>query len=86
MIPWLAVVRIRPEHGRRVSLWLPLILFWILLAPFAVLLIPMAMVYAAIRGMNPLKAILAIGRLLWALGGLRIEVESPNASVLIRMH
>jgi hypothetical protein len=86
MIPWLAVVSISPENGRRVNLWLPLILFWILLAPFVVLLIPMGMVCFAICGMNPLKAILAIGRLLWALGGLRIEVESPNASVLIRMH
>ena len=86
MIPWLAVVSIKPDHGRGFRLWLPLFLIWIILAPFAILLAPMLMIYAAICGVNPLAAISAIGRLLWALSGVHVEVESPNASVLIRTH
>ncbi|MEO6379576.1 MAG: hypothetical protein ABIO37_16260 [Caulobacteraceae bacterium] len=86
MIPWFAVVRIKPEHGRSFRLWLPLFLIWILLAPFALLLVPMMMVYAAICRVNPFAAIAAIGRLFWALGGVQVEVDSPHTSVLIRTH
>ena len=84
MIPCFAVVSIKPARGRGFRLWLPLFLVWILLAPFALLLVPMMMVYAAICRMNPFAAVSIFGRLLWALSGVHVQVESPHTSVLIR--
>lgn len=85
MIPSLAIVSVQPERGRPIRLWLPVILVWLLLAPFALILAPFALIAAVVCRFNPIAAIVAVWRILWALGGVRVEVESPRAHIFIRM-
>jgi hypothetical protein len=86
MIPMLAVIRIEPEFHTPIRLWIPLILIWILLAPIALILAPFAIVAAAVCGLNPFKAIWVIGSLFTSMTGTRVEVQGPNANVLIALH
>ena len=83
MIPCWAVVNIEPEHGRRLRLWLPLILLWIVLAPLAVLLIPVVAVGALVVRLNPVKTLGGFWRVFCALSGVRVEVKSRHAAVFI---
>jgi|GraSoiStandDraft_46_1057282.scaffolds.fasta_scaffold978946_1 hypothetical protein len=78
---------VRPAHGgqTRVRLWLPLTpLFWIL-APFAILLAPLILLAPPLWRMNPYETAYAVGRLLLALGGTDIDVDTPEARVRIKI-
>jgi len=84
MIPVLAAIHVRHARGV-VRLWAPLFLLWIVLIPIMlVLAFPVALVCLVV-GVNPIRAGAAIGGVLFALNGTRVEVESPGASVLIRI-
>ena len=73
----------RDARGRVViRLWLPLTLLWIVLAPFALVAAP-ALMLAPGRP-SPYRTVWAVGRLLLALSGTLIDVESPAA--VIRIH
>jgi len=75
----------RGERGRVViRLWLPLTPLWIILAPFALLVSPALTLAPATRRMPPFRAAWAVGRLLLALSGTLIEVDSPAA--VVRIH
>jgi len=75
----------RAERGRAViRLWLPLTPLWLILAPFALLVSPALTLAPATRRMSPFRAAWAVGRLLLALSGTQIEVDSPAA--LVRIH
>ena len=76
--------QVRPE-GDGLRLWLPLFLLWILVAPFALLLSPLLLIGMAYLRLNPFRASAALFGLLCAFAGTRIEVESPGASVNIRI-
>ncbi len=84
MIPMLAVIRVRHRKGR-FALWAPLFLIWLLLAPVAVILAPIAMAISLVRRRNPVRLAAAAVGVLGALTGLVIEVDSPAASVLVRI-
>ena len=76
-----------PVRARRtrVRLWLPLTpLFWIL-APFAILLAPLILLAPPMWRMNPYAAVYALGRVLLALGGTDIDVDTPEARVRIKI-
>jgi hypothetical protein len=84
MIPVLATVRI--ETGRtRIGFWAPLLLLWLLLAPLAVVLSPLLIVMCLAMRLNPARAAGALAGVLCALPGVRVEVESPGATVLVRI-
>ncbi len=85
MIPSLAVIHVERRSGKPIRLWLPVILIWLLLAPFVVVLAPFCLIAAAVLRVNPLAGAAAVGSVLWELGGLRIEVDSPGARILITM-
>jgi hypothetical protein len=85
MIPCLAIVSVRRAQGRPIRLWAPVILIWLLLAPVAVIVAPFALIGAIVLRFNPVAAILAVGKVLWALGGVRVDIESPRTRVLISM-
>ncbi len=75
----------RKERGRFViRLWLPLTLLWIILAPFALVAAPALALAPGTRRLSPIRAALGAGRLLLALSGTLIEVDSPAA--VIRIH
>ena len=80
MIPLLAVIRVqRPQGG--FSLWLPVFLLWLLL----VILSPLLAVSFLARRVNPLVGLAGLGGLLAASSGFRLEVESPAASIQVRV-
>jgi hypothetical protein len=81
--------RVRGDGGRRprrrVRLWLPLTPFLILLSPIFLLAMAIAVFLPRPFGVNPASAVLGVGRVLLALNGSLVEVESPAASVLIKI-
>jgi hypothetical protein len=85
VIPCLAIVSVRSPQGRPIRLWAPVILIWVLLAPLAIVAAPFALIAAMVLRFNPFAAMCAIGEVLWALGGVRIDIESPRTRVLISM-
>jgi hypothetical protein len=80
--------RPRPfEQPRRTAfrLRLPLILVWLLLAPFLIVLSPLLLLGLAVAGLDPFRSLGALLGLLAALGGTRIEVDTPDALVDIHL-
>ena len=55
------------------------------LAPFALLLSPALAAAPAARGVNPLRAALAVGAVLMSLSGTVVDVDAPGASIKIRI-
>jgi hypothetical protein len=84
MIPVLAIVRIRDAKGG-FSIWAPLFLLWPLMAVLALILAPFWSIYVLARGRNPAALAGGICGLIFSLRGARVEVESPAASVLVRV-
>jgi hypothetical protein len=69
----------------RVSLWLPLTpLFWAL-SPFAFLLAPLLLLAPPMWRMNPYLAVFLIGRVLTALNGTEVDVDTHDARIRIRI-
>ena len=76
----------RPRRRVVVRLWLPATaLFWIL-APLPLLLAPLAWFAPhPFRPVNPYAAVIAVGRVLIALGGTIVDVDCPDALVRIQL-
>lgn len=77
-----------PEESklhRPLRLWLPLTPLAILFAPLILLIAGIAVFLPRPLGMNPAQLVLGVGRMLLALNGTEVEVESPRASVLIKI-
>ncbi len=84
MTPVLAIVRIRHRNGG-FTLWAPVILLWLLMALLALILSPLLLVYGLARGRNPFGVAAGVCGLVFSLGGTVVDVESPTASVLVRL-
>lgn len=80
-----AFARRRGPRRRVVRLWLPMILVWLLLAPIALLLSPLLILVRAAGRRDVFRLSGALVDLLAALSGTRIEVESPDALIFIRI-
>ena len=77
-----------PEESklhRPLRLWLPLTPLAVLLAPLILLIAGIAVFLPRPLGVNPAQLVLGVGRMLMALNGTEVEVESPHASVLIKI-
>lgn len=87
MIPMVVSIDIRhfDQGPRRLHLWLPLFLVWLLLAPFLLVLSPFLLLVPLVLGQNPFAVFAALYGLLSALTGTRVEVDSPDAFVFIRI-
>jgi hypothetical protein len=69
----------------KLRLWLPLTPLFFLLSPFALLFAPFAWI-AIPKGQrppNPYTAAIALGGVLLALGGLKVDIDTRHARVLI---
>jgi hypothetical protein len=85
VIPLMAQVVVVHDHGRPIRLWLPLFLVWLLLAVLAVLLSPLIIVACLIARMNPFTTVWRLCSVFAALAGTHIEVQAPDAMVLVRV-
>jgi hypothetical protein len=85
MIPLMAQVVVEHEHGRPIRLWLPLFLVWLLVVILGVLLSPLIIVACLMVRMNPFTTAWRLCRVFGALAGTHIEVQSPEAVVLVRV-
>ena len=83
MIPLMARVVIDHGAGRPIRLWLPLFLVWLLLVVLGVILSPLILIACLIARMNPFTTVWALIRVFWALAGTHIEVQAPDAVVLV---
>jgi hypothetical protein len=78
--------RAQPMRRRTVvRLWLPATFIFLLLAPFALMLTPLVCLAPRPYGDRPLATVLGVGRLLLSLGGVVVDVETPDALVRIRI-
>ena len=79
------VIPARPFESQEVRLWFPMTLVLILLSP--VLLVAMGILVFLPRplGVNPAYLVLAIGRVLSAISGSEVDVESPRSKVHIKL-
>jgi hypothetical protein len=85
MIPLIAIVQIEPRNGRRIRLWLPLFLVWLLLVVLGLLLSPLILIACLIARLNPFRAIWRLVSVFVAMAGTHIEVQSPDANILVRV-
>lgn len=77
---------LRPRRRVVVRLWVPLTpIFW-LLSPVPLALAPLIyLAPARVRPADPFAAVLALGRLLTALGGAVVDVDTPDCLVQLRI-
>ena len=87
MLPIFLRMRIRNKSGKRVTLFIPIILLWILLFALMLILFPLVLLAALLtwgsgQGKILLRSYPMIFALLCNLGGLYIQVEKPNEELL----
>jgi uncharacterized membrane protein len=85
MLPLAAWVSIRHQQGPRFRIWLPLFLLWLVLLPVALLLAPLIGIACLVFGLDPFEAFLLIWRVLVALRGTDVEVETYWDAVTVRI-
>ena len=85
MIPFFAVVSVQPQHGRRIRLWLPLFLVWLLLLVLAIILSPLIVIACLIARLNPILTVWRLIGVFVAMAGTDIEVQAPDAHVVVRV-
>ena len=84
MIPLFATIHVR-RAGGVIRLWAPIFLLWILMIPIAILLAIPLLIVCLIRGVSPIESSVAIAGIIGGLAGTRVEVDSPTATVLVRI-
>jgi hypothetical protein len=62
-----------------------LFLIWLLLLPIVLVLLPLAMLAMVIVQVNPFRALATFCQILSGLTGTHIEVDAPDALVLVRI-
>jgi predicted membrane protein len=83
MMPHLLRLQVRQTNHRTFRLWIPVLPVLIVLSPL-LLLAALAAGIACLRfRINPIRALVAAGRLLCALKGTQVEVDQPEALVLL---
>jgi hypothetical protein len=83
MMPQVVSVRVRSERGRRLRLWAPVLPTLLVLTPLVLLALVASAVACLVNRINPIRMFYLAWRLLWALGGTRIEIEQGRTAVLV---
>ncbi|MFE9611774.1 hypothetical protein [Streptomyces sp. NPDC006012] len=83
MIPQLVTVRVRRSNGRRLRLYVPVLLVLLVLSPLLLLAVLAGLVACFITRVSPVGALRGTGQLLWALPGTRFEIEQGRTAVLV---
>jgi hypothetical protein len=85
MMPQVANVRVRTESRKTIRLRIPLLPVLLLLSPFVVLFLVVLVIASLTTRVNPVRALWTGWRLLWSLGGTRIEIEQGKTGVLVNL-
>lgn len=85
MIPTLALVHVEQPSGRSFHLWLPLFLLWIVLLILSPLILLLVLVYCLAGRVSPWRAMVALGSLVWNLGGTDVRVTAEGRRVMVRI-
>ncbi|MGI8329776.1 hypothetical protein ACRYCC_07400 [Actinomadura scrupuli] len=83
MIPHLVTVRHRRPDGRGLRLYVPVLPVLLVLSPLLLLAVPAGLVACLATRVSPVGALRGTGQLLWALPGIRIEIEQGRTAVLV---
>lgn len=83
MIPHIIRLRIRRPSHRAIRLWIPVLPVLILLSPLFLLAAVAATITYLVMRINPVRAFVALGRVLRSARGTRIEIDLPEAQVSI---
>lgn len=79
------VIPARPFEPREIRLWFPLTLVLILLSPLLLLAMGIVVFLPKPLGVNPAYLVITAGRVLSAISGTEVDVESPRAKVHIKL-
>ncbi len=79
----LAIIRVRHDGRKPLSLWIPLILIWILLLPLAPVLLLAALFICAVKQIDPVRAMGAFFGFICALTGTHIDIEDGHSQVKV---
>ena len=79
------IIPARPFEPREVRLWFPLTLVMVLLSPLLLLAMGIVVFLPRPLGVNPAYLVLAVGRVLSAISGSQVDLESPQARVHIKL-
>ena len=83
---WRQVARRAEGRVRKpLRLWFPLTALLILFSPLLLLVLAVAIFLPRPIGMNPITLMLGVGRVLMALSGTEVEVQSDNRPVNIKI-
>ncbi|HLK26372.1 MAG TPA: hypothetical protein VKT30_17075 [Caulobacteraceae bacterium] len=85
MIPLMAQVVVAPVNASPIRLWLPIFLVWLLLVVLGLILSPLIILACLIVGLNPFATVWRLMRVFAALAGTHIEVQAPDAVILVRV-
>ena len=85
MMPQVVNVRVRTEDRKTIRLWIPLLPVLLLLSPLVVLFLVVLATACLATRVNPVRALWTGWRLLWSLGGTRIDIEQGRTAVLVNL-
>lgn len=83
MIPQLVTYRQRRRGGRWLRLHVPVLPVMLLLSPLLLVVVLAGSVACLVFRLSPLNALRAVGGLLWALPGTRLEIETGRTAVQV---
>jgi hypothetical protein len=83
MMPQLVTVRFRRQRGGWVRFWVPLLPVALVFSPVLFLAVVAAVGACLVYRINPARALGVGWRLLYALGGTRIEIEQGRSCLLL---
>ena len=82
---WTVARRPEPRPRRQIRLWIPVTPFLLLLSPLIFLIMGIAVLLPRPFGLNPAMAVLGIGRLLVALSGTEVDVDTRSSHVRLKI-
>ncbi len=88
MLPMLVRFKVREPGRRGFGIWFPVILIWILLAALMLVVLPFLLLAALVTwrsgpGAKLLLVYPLLASVLWNLGGLTIDVDQKERTLLI---
>ena len=83
MMPHLLRVQVRQPNHRTFRLWIPVLPVLLVLSPLLLLAALAAVIACLVFRIHPIRALVTAGRLLCASRGTHVEVDHPDALVLL---